>query len=784
MSVVPVPRRRFDREALRAQGLLLLGLLGLAAGGIAWALRSGRLASDIWATAALFLLTAVIWRIVRDLWAKKRPGVDVIALLAIAGSLATGERLAALLIGVMLATGEALESYAAARAHRELSALLSRVPRVAHRIDPEATVAIPVGEVRPGDRLLVKPGEIVPVDGLVTGSVALVDESALTGEALAVNKAAGDRVFSGTANAGAAFQLRAVATADDSTYAGIVRLVEQASTSRAPFVRLADRFAWLLIPFSLAIAALAWIASGDPRRAVAVLVVATPCPLLLAAPVALVSGISRAAARGIIIKGGAALEALARVERLLFDKTGTLTSGTPEITDMTVFSALDASQVLRLAASVAQASSHVLSSALVRAARDRGLDLSFPSEAAESPGVGIAGVVDGLRVRVGTAEWASDGRGLSDDVRVFRRRMTRAGAATVFVGVGDAVAGAVGLDDPIRPDSPATIRALRRAGIRKVVMVTGDHPLVAESVGAVLGVDKVLAQRSPAEKVAAVREARAQGPTVMVGDGINDAAALAAADVGVAMGARGSSAASEAADVVILVNRLDRLAEAQRIARRSRSIAMQSVFLGMGLSLVAMGFAAAGLLPPVAGALLQEGIDVVSIANALRARGGGWRARRNAIDDTMSRRLRSEHATLMPALDKVRTLADRLDRLEGPAARLELNALDAFLNDVLTHETVDDAEVYPKVAGVIGGEDPLSTMSRAHQEIFHLVRLYKRLLEDVDDTGPHGVELSELRRVLYGLHAVLRLHFAQEEQLYASLSDSYLEGTKADHPPA
>ncbi|AUX37531.1 ATPase P [Sorangium cellulosum] len=765
---------RPERPSLRSGALVVSTFSGLLGGAAAHLEGHARLGDTLWAAGAVIALALVGARILVDVL-KRRAGVDVIALLAIGGALLLGEYLASALIGAMMATGGALEGYATARARRELSALLARAPRTAHRREGADVTTVPIGAVAPGDRLLVAPGEIVPVDGVVVGTRALLDESALTGEPRPVEKAPGDRVGSGTTNAGAAFELRAVASADESTYAGIVGLVQQASASKAPLARIADRHALAFAALSLAMAAVAWGLSRDAGRGLAVLVVATPCPLLLAVPIAIVGGISRSARRGIVVKGGAALEALARAEILLLDKTGTLTFGGPRVTGVTCFRSIeDDAEVLRLAASLEQASSHPLSAALVRAARERRLGLSFPEGVHEAPGAGMTGWVDGRAVRVGSAEWAAQGTPLPEEARAFRRRASRAGAMTVFVAVDGGVIGALTLDDPIRPDAPRTLRALRRVGIRRVVMVTGDHPLVAEAVGATLGVDRVLAQRSPEEKVAAVREARAEGLTVMIGDGINDAPALAAADVGVAMGARGATSSAEAADVVLVVDRLDRFAEAVSIARRARTIAVQSALLGMGLSLFAMGAAAFGFLPPAAGALLQEAIDVAAILSALRAQSGGRGARRPALGEAMSRRLEIEHDQLIPRLDRVRVVAERIDRLAREEAREELEALDRFLRErLLPHERADDAEVYPVISRLLGGEDPLASMSATHREIFHLVRLYEQLLGELDPRGPTAADVQDFRRILYGLHAVLRLHFAQEEELYASLSERY-----------
>jgi soluble P-type ATPase len=507
-------------------------------------------------------------------------------------------------------------------------------------------------------------------------------------------------------------------------------------------------------------------------RGLAVLVVATPCPLILAAPIALLAGVSRSARRGVIVKGGRALEALARARVLLLDKTGTITMGMPTVSSIETFGKETAAEVLRLAASLDQVSQHVLAGAVVRAARERTLRLSLPAGVTERPGWGVQGEVEGRRVALGKLSWVQTGGGLPDGVRRVRRRTALDGSSSVFVAIDGEIAGALILHDPVRPDSPQALRVLRRAGIERVVLVTGDHPEVAETVGAGIGADLVLAERSPEEKVAAVLAERAHGPVLMVGDGINDAPALAAADVGVAMGARGASASAEAADVVLTVDRLDRLGEALTIARRSRAIAVQSVAAGMALSLAAMLAAAAGHLAPVAGALLQEGIDVAVIANALRALGTGRRRRDSAAGEIGSR-YRTEHGLLLPDVDRLRAVADRLDELAPRAAKRELAELRQFLDERLVpHEQTEDATVYPLVARAIGGEDPTAAMSRAHLEIAHLVRLFGGL---VDELPPGDLEpltaddLRDLRRILYGLHAILRLHFAQEEEQYLPL---------------
>ena len=756
--------------------LLAATVVGIATGGILALVEAGDAAHVAFGITTVLGILPLAWSTI-DQIRQRQAGVDLIALLAMTGALAFGEYEAGAVLALMLSSGQALEDYADRRAHKELSALLDRAPRLAHRYVDGALESVGVEEVAPGDLLLVKTGEVVPVDGLLASPTCVLDESALTGESRPVERGRGDQVRSGALNAGVALDLRAVATSAESTYAGIVRLVEEAEKQKAPFVRLADRYALFFIPLTLVIAGLAWGLSGDPVRALAVLVVATPCPMILAAPIAIVAGISRAAKRGIIVKGGGALETLARGTVLLFDKTGTLTTGTPEVADAEVFADVGPPELLRLAASLDQVSPHVLAGAIVRAARDHDLTLTFPEDVHEEHGAGIQGRVDGHTVALGKTAWVTRGAELPSRARDVRRRSALEGSSCVFVAIDGRVAGALILDDPIRPDTPRVIRTLRRAGIRRVVMVTGDHPDVAESVGISIGVDRIMSERDPADKVDAVVAERESGVTIMVGDGVNDAPALAAADVGVAMGARGATASSEAADVVLVVDRLDRLAEAMRIARRSRGIAVQSVLVGMGLSIGAMMFGAFGLLVPVAGAVVQEAIDVAAILNALRALAGDrvTRRRRTSGSD-VGERFRAEHKEFMPWLQRIRTTADRLDTYEPIEALGELDQLRWFVQERLVrHEQEEEAAVYPVVAKLMGGEDPMGTMERAHMEIEHLTRVFVHLLEDLPPEGPTVEDMVDLRRVLYGLHAILRLHFAQEEEAYSWIA--------ADHAP-
>ncbi|HEV8240147.1 MAG TPA: heavy metal translocating P-type ATPase [Thermoanaerobaculia bacterium] len=620
MGAAAGPRRAAAGGELRASSPLVLALAiaGIVAGAAAWLAGASTAAHLLWGATTLVCLLPLAFTVARELL-RGRTGVDLIAVLAMAGALAVGEQLAGAVVAVMLAGGQVLERHATGRARRELTHLLSRAPRVAHRRDGERLVEVPLAAVAQGDRLVVRAGEVLPVDGVVEGDAAVLDESALTGEARPVERRSGERVRSGTLNAGPAFELRATAAAEASTYAGIVRLVAQAESEKAPLVRLADRYAIWFLPFTLAVAALAWAASHDAKRAIAVLVVATPCPLILAAPIAIVAGISRAARAGVIVKAGGALETLARGEVLLLDKTGTVTAGRPRLAEVVTFAAIPAGEALRLAASLDLVSPHALAEALVAAARERGLHLAFPRDTREAAGDGIEGTVEGRRVRVGKADWVMAGGALPPAAAELRAQSRRTGSSAPFVAVDGTLVAALVLEDSVRDEAPATLRALRAGGFREIVLLTGDQAAVAAEVGEAVGVDRVLAEQSPPQKVEAVRAARRRGVTVMVGDGINDAPALAAAEVGVAMGARGASASSEAADVVIVPDRLGLLVDAHAVARRSRRIAVQSIVAGMLLSGAGMMLAAAGWLAPVAGAVAQEAIDLLVILNALRA---------------------------------------------------------------------------------------------------------------------------------------------------------------------
>jgi heavy metal translocating P-type ATPase len=598
------------------RGVALTALVAVASGLVLAGLGRHRPADGLWAATTAMLVLPLTWSVVRSLL-RRDVGVDAIALFSMAGALALGEYLAGAVIALMLAGGNALEEAANRRARRELTALVERAPRAA-LVRREGELAdVPVDEVAAGEVVLVRAGEVVPVDGMVVSDEAIVDESALTGEPVPVAVRRGDSVRSGTSAAGAAFELRALRPAAESAYAALVRLVKQAEAERAPFVRLADRYAIYFLPATMVVAGVAWTISGDPVRALAVFVVATPCPLILAAPIALISGLSRTAHAGVVVKGAGAIEQLGGARSVLLDKTGTVTLGHPELDRVVTTDGLPPDETLRLAASVDRLSSHPLARALVDAAEQRNLPLTIPADVEERFGSGVLGTVDDHRVLVGSAGWLGhhgiDPR-LPADVDD--------GDAKVLIAVDDHLAGVALIGDRLRDDSTDLVRKLREVGVRHIALATGDKQAVATTVGERLGVDRVYSEQTPEQKVEIVRTLRERPElrrVVMVGDGINDAPALALADVGIAMGSAGATVSSETADAVVLVDRVERVADAIRICRRAIHIARQSVLVGLGLSLAAMAIAAAGYLPPVQGALLQEAIDISVILNALRA---------------------------------------------------------------------------------------------------------------------------------------------------------------------
>jgi heavy metal translocating P-type ATPase len=607
---------------LRDRGLPVIALGSIVAGGALWFLGQEKWADIAWAAGAVVVLVPLVLSTARSLL-RRDVGVDAIALVAIVWALALGQFLAAAIVALMMSGGAALEAWAAGRARRELRLLVERAPRIAHRYVDGTVEEVTVDELRPGDTVSVRAGEIVPADGAVAAGEAVLDESALTGEAFPVTISRHGHVRSGTANAGETFDLRVTSTAAESAYAAIVRLVRAAETDRARFTRLADRYAAYFLPFSLTLAGIAWLASGDSTQGLAVMVVATPCPLILAAPIAFVAGLSRAARAGIIVKGAGALERLGGAKTVLLDKTGTLTLGQPELERIIPLGDLVADEALRLAASLDQMSAHVLAESLVVGAAARGIELALPTRVSEEPGRGILGDVGGHRVAVGSSAWLeANGYDRARDHARAHDAGDEAGRAKILVGVDGMLAAIIVMGDRLRPGADTLAQELHEAGIAHVALVTGDRPEVADEVAHKAGIEHVHAEQTPEGKLSVVRAMQGRPGlqnVVMVGDGINDAPALALADVGIAMAGKGATISSETADVVITVDNADRIALSILIGRRSLRIARQSVIYGLSLSVAAMFVAAFGYLPPVWGALFQEAIDVAVILNALRA---------------------------------------------------------------------------------------------------------------------------------------------------------------------
>ncbi len=551
------------------------------------------------------LIPALIWLI--QSFFQKQLGSDILAVLSLAGALLTKEMFAAAIISLMLATGRNLEHWAEGQAERQLKSLLLRLPRKAHRVDiNDALSEIAADDILIGDQLLVRSGEVVPADGILL-STAILDESALTGEPMPMTRVKSEPVLSGVLNSGSQFQFTATNTSQESTYAGIVRLVESAQARSAPSVRIANTWALRFVPIALAIAIAAWVISGEVSRAVAVLVAATPCPLILAVPIAVVAGMSQAARHGAVIKGGAILELLARTQVVLLDKTGTLTHGGPAISEIETAPRLERKEILRLAASLDQFSPHIVAKAIVTAAQSEKVPLVNATNVVEDHGHGIIGVVDGRSIEVGQIggerpKWFAMSHPL-----------------LVAVKIDGVLSGVIGLSDPLRAESKKMVSDLRSAGVKKIILVTGDRKETAEEVANAVGITEVYSSVTARGKMDLVeRELRtASGTVIVVGDGINDAPALAAASVGVAMGARGATAASEAADIVIVEDSIDRLTKAISIAKNARRKALQGAGLGMALSLVAMIAGAVGLMSASQAAVSQEFIDVIAITWAL-----------------------------------------------------------------------------------------------------------------------------------------------------------------------
>ncbi|MFR0591707.1 heavy metal translocating P-type ATPase [Limosilactobacillus mucosae] len=541
-----------------------------------------------------------------------RYGVDLLAIVAVVSTLSVSEYWAAMVILVMLVGGDALEDYASRKANSELKALLDNSPQSAHRLVNDQIEDVHVDQVKVGDKIVVKPGELVPIDGEIIKGATQVNESSLTGESKPIDKQVGDPVMSGSLNGDQAIVIKAIKLARDSQYQKLVALVKEAENTPAHFVRLADRYA---VPFTIAaliIGGIAWVLTKDPRRFAEVMVVASPCPLILAAPVAIVSGMSRASRSGIIVKTGSVLEKMAHPKTVAFDKTGTITSGQLSVDHLEPAPGVDIKELLHFAASAEEQSPHILARSTVAYAQEHQIPLSSVSDLKEVVGNGILATVDGRQVKVGKLIFA--------DPNTTQKPLSQ---TAIYVSVDGQYWGCVIFQDQIRPEAPRTMAQLRKLGVEHLVMLTGDQNAIAQHVAKLVGIHEIKADLLPEQKIAALKNVPTERrPVVMVGDGVNDAPALATADVGIAMGAHGSTAASESADLVIVKDDLYRVVVAVTISQETMKIAQQAVLIGIGICTALMLIAAFGIIPAFIGAMLQEVIDTVSILWALRARHG------------------------------------------------------------------------------------------------------------------------------------------------------------------
>lgn len=588
----------------RLIGVLLVGVIALI---LQFALNLPTYAQIVISTLGSLIALLMFIDMVKTLRSGKF-GVDLLAITAVIATIAVGEYWAALIVLLMLTGGDALEDYAANKANSELQSLLENSPQSAHLLNGDNIEDVRIDQVKVGDRIVVKPGEVIPVDGTITEGVTTVDESSLTGESRPIDKMVGQTVMSGAINGDSSFDMIADKTADDSQYQNIIRLVKQAESTPAHFVRMADRYA---VPFTLMayiIAGMAWYISGDPVRFAEVLVVASPCPLILAAPIALVSGMSRASRSGIIVKSGTIIEKLGNAKTFAFDKTGTITKGHLTVDQVHAVNGYTKEQVLSLAAGTEQQSSHILARSLVAAIPDK---IPAATNVIETTAEGVQATIDGKIVKVGKPAYVS-----SEHIDPLDQ-------TTVYVSVDGKYVGYVSFSDEVRPEAKSVMDGLHQMGVEQIMMISGDRKPIAEEIADSVGIDKVYAERLPQEKIAVIKQVdKKLKPIVMVGDGVNDAPSLATADVGIAMGAHGATAASESADAVVLKDDLSLVGKAVKISDDTMNVARQSVLIGIAICTILMLIASFGVIPAIIGAMLQEVVDTVTILWALRARGG------------------------------------------------------------------------------------------------------------------------------------------------------------------
>ena len=575
-------------------------------------------AHRIWMVGLVLCGVPVIYTTVRSLLHGKF-AADVIASLTVLAAVALGHPVVGLVIVVMQTGGEALERMAEGRATNALRALQESAPRRAHRIIGETMTDVDTAALQKGDTVLVRPGEVVPCDGTVLAGRSHVDTATLTGEPLPRKVVDGDHVMSGSINQESPLTICATAAAEESQFAKIVALVREAQASKAPLQRIADRVAVWFTPATILVCVIAYLSSGDSERVLAVLAIATPCPLILATPVAILGGMNTSARRQILVRTGGALEALAGTTAVVFDKTGTITIGQPRVSRVIAVNSISESDVLRLASSVEQGSGHLLARTVVLAATERGLNLTPAVGIVEAPGRGVEGDVNGSHVAIGARSFISE-RFPETKQLVADLDSTDPSGLRAYVAVNGKLAGIVDYGDRIRDGVRSLIESLRHAGVERVILLSGDRAANVAETARKLGIEESHGDMLPEDKVEVVRRLVAAGESVvMMGDGTNDAPALGAATVGVALASHGRGVATEAADLILLADEPARLMDAIQISRRTMRIARQSIWFGLGVSGIGMLFAARGSIAPIAGAAIQEAVDLAVILNALRA---------------------------------------------------------------------------------------------------------------------------------------------------------------------
>lgn len=599
----------------------VIALCGLIIGGVLHLLYNSQTGQLAWFITLLVGGGPVVYQTFREML-HKHFASDIVAMMAIIASIILNDAFPGVIIVLMQSGGKALEDYAYRRASSSLDALLSRAPRIAHRKTNHVLEEIPVSSIQINDIMVIRPGDLIPVDGEITSSEAQIDESSLTGEPLPRTKKNGESVFSGTVNVGGAFEIKATKKSEESQYSKIVKLVKKAQEEKAPIQRLADKYAVWFTPITLGISAIGWMLTNNFETILSVLVVATPCSLIFATPVAIISGINKAAKLGIIVKSGSAIEQVGRAEVVVFDKTGTITFGTPNVERIVSFNGITSDEILLKAASVEQLSSHPIASMIAHKGKEKFGNLPIPTNFHEISGAGVEGDVDGIHVLIGAPSIFEN---LSEEI--FKHSITvndqikPEGRMVAFVALNNKLSGAIIFGDKIRPDVETMMKNLKKYGIKQTVLLTGDSFVNAKNIAKQAGISFFTAELVPEQKVIEIKKLRQSFDTViMVGDGINDAPALAASTVGIAMGARGTAISAEAADVVLLIDNVSKVANTIEIGKRTISVAKQSIYVGLGFSFVLMGIATLGHLPPAIGALLQEALDISVILNALRAR--------------------------------------------------------------------------------------------------------------------------------------------------------------------